>query len=161
MTTISERRSKLLQRALLLAGFSVMCAGLAAAQTTAPAKAKSGASATAKTQGGGHDPAEPPANAPHPKILPRPTGAIPRSSFNEKNMRDIIHEQVSCGTRLTLSSWTDPKRGIGCGRDFIMKRFNDIAAASNGKLEIVWDISNPSRSAPGPIPCISKMSTAF
>jgi len=153
MTTISERANKLLQRALLLAGLSVMSVAIAAAQTNAPASAKSRASAAAKTQSAGHDPAEPPANAPHPKILPRPAGAIPRSSFHEKNMRDIIHEQVSCGTRLTLSSWTDPKRGIGCGRDFIMKRFNDIAAASNGKLEVVWDKfeSKSERTGPNPV----------
>jgi hypothetical protein len=51
----------------------------------------------------------------------------------------LIHEQVSCGTRLTLSSWTDPKRGIGCGRDFIVTRFNAIAKDSDGKLQIVVD----------------------
>lgn len=54
-------------------------------------------------------------------------------------MRALIHEQVSCGTRLTLSSWTDPKRGIGCGRDFIVTRFNDIAKESDGKLQVVVD----------------------
>lgn len=54
-------------------------------------------------------------------------------------MRTIIHEQVSCGTRLTLSSWTDPKRGIGCGRDFIVARFNKIAEESGGKLQVVVD----------------------
>jgi len=101
----------------------------------------------------GHDPAEPLTSAPHAKVLPRPAGAIARASFNEKTMRDIIHEQVSCGTRLTLSSWTDPKRGIGCGRDFVMKRFNDIANASNGKLEIVWDKfeSKSERTGPNPV----------
>ncbi len=54
-------------------------------------------------------------------------------------MKEIIHEQVSCGTRLTLSSWTDPKRGAGCGRDFIVARFNEIARQSGGKLEVVVD----------------------
>jgi hypothetical protein len=67
-------------------------------------------------------------------------------------MRDIIHEQVSCGTRLTLSSWTDPKRGIGCGRDFVMKRFNEIANASDGKLEIVWDKFESKSERTGPNP---------
>jgi hypothetical protein len=86
-----------------------------------------------------HDPAEPLPGAPKPKILPRPAGAIPRSAFHEKTMKEIIHEQVSCGTRLTLSSWTDPKRGAGCGRDFIVTRFNEIAKQSGGKLEIIVD----------------------
>ena len=107
----------------------------------------------ASVAAGSHDPAEPPQNAPHPKILPRPTGAIARSSINEDTMRTIIHEQVSCGTRLTLSSWTDPKRGIGCGRDFITARFNEIAKASGGKLEIVVDKfeSKSERTGPNPV----------
>lgn len=88
---------------------------------------------------GRHDPAEPLANAPKPKVLPKPEGAIGRGAIDEKAMAAIIHEQVSCGTRLTLSSWTDPKRGAGCGRDFVIARFNAIAKESGGKLEIVVD----------------------
>jgi hypothetical protein len=41
--------------------------------------------------------------------LPRPAGAIRRQSIDEKSMRTLIHDLVSCGTRLTLSSWTDPE----------------------------------------------------
>lgn len=85
------------------------------------------------------DPAEPAQGKPQPKIFPRPAGAITRLSVDEKTMRALIHEQVSCGTRLTLSSWTDPKRGAGCGRDFIVARFNAIAEASGGKLQVVVD----------------------
>ena len=54
-------------------------------------------------------------------------------------MRTLIHDLVSCGTRLTLSSWTDPKRGIGCGRDFVLARLNEIARQSGGKLQIAVD----------------------
>jgi hypothetical protein len=154
MTTFSERAIKLLQRAALLAASGAVCATITVAQTSAAANAKSGASTSAaKAQSIGHDPGEPLTGTPHPKILPRPAGAIARASINEKTMREIIHEQVSCGTRLTLSSWTDPKRGIGCGRDFVMKRFNDIAAGSNGKLEIVWDKfeSKSERTGPNPV----------
>src|SRR6516164_1737113 len=64
------------------------------------------------------DPAEPAQGRPQLKMLPRPSGAIVRQRIDEKSMRTLIHNLVSCGTRLTLSSWTDPKRGIGCGRDF-------------------------------------------
>jgi hypothetical protein len=85
------------------------------------------------------DPAEPTQGKPQAKILARPAGAIARQSVDEKAMRALIHEQVSCGTRLTLSSWTDPKRGAGCGRDFIVARFNAIAEASGGKLQVVVD----------------------
>jgi hypothetical protein len=85
------------------------------------------------------DPAEPAQGKPQPKILPRPSSAITRQSVDEKTMRALIHEQVSCGTRLTLSSWTDPKRGAGCGRDFVVARFNAIANESGGKLQVVVD----------------------
>src|SRR5215472_15032815 len=83
------------------------------------------------------DPAEPPQPRPQPKIPSRPLGAISRQSIDEKSMRELIHNLVSCGTRLTLSSWTDPKRGIGCGRDFVVARLNEIAKESGGKLLIV------------------------
>ncbi len=86
-----------------------------------------------------HDPAEPPAGAPKPKLLSRPEGAIARSAIDEKAMASLIHDLVTCGTRLTLSSWTDPKRGVGCGRDFSIARLNEIAKATGGKLQIVVD----------------------
>src|SRR5690348_4714939 len=99
------------------------------------------------------DPAEPPQAKPQPKILPRPLGAIPRQSIDEKSMRTLIHNLVSCGTRLTLSSWTDPKRGIGCGRDFVVARLNEIAKDSGGKLQIVVDKfeSKSERTGPNPV----------
>jgi hypothetical protein len=58
---------------------------------------------------------------------------------DEKSMRALIHELVDCGTRLTLSSWDDPKRGAGCGRDKIVARLNEIAKDSGGKLQVVVD----------------------
>src|SRR5881392_3807319 len=90
-------------------------------------------------QAASRDPAEPPQAKPQPKMLPRPLGAIARQNIDEKSMRALIHDLVSCGTRLTLSSWTDPKRGVGCGRDFAVARLNEIAKASGGKLQVVVD----------------------
>ena len=124
-----KRAGKELGQAAIFAGLTVLFVATAGAQSSAPAKPQSVS----------HDPAEPLQGGPHTKILSRPAGAISRQSVNEKTMRDLIHEQVSCGTRLTLSSWTDPKRGIGCGRDFIVTRFNAIAKDSGGKLQIVVD----------------------
>lgn len=86
-----------------------------------------------------HDPAEPLTNAPKPKVLPKPEGAIARVAIDEKAMAALIHDLATCGTRLTLSSWTDPKRGVGCGRDFSIARLNEIAKATGGKLQIVVD----------------------
>src|SRR5947209_4276314 len=100
------------------------------------------------------DPAEPPPGKPQVKSLPRPASAIRRQSIDEKSMRTLIHSLVSCGTRLTLSSWSDPKRGIGCGRDAIVARLNDIAKDSGGKLQVVVDRfeSTSERTSGKPIP---------
>jgi hypothetical protein len=85
------------------------------------------------------DPAEPQQGQPHPKLLSRPAAAIARQSVDEKSMRALIDQFVSCGTRLSLSSWTDAKRGIGCGRDHIVARLNEIAKDSGGKLQVIVD----------------------
>jgi hypothetical protein len=100
------------------------------------------------------DPAEPAQEKPQPKILARPAGGIARQSVNEKSMRVLIGKLVACGTRLTLSPWEDPKRGVGCGRDVIVVRFNEIAKDSNGKLQVVVDKfeSTSERTSGKPIP---------
>ncbi len=105
-------------------------------------------------QGAPRDPAEPVQGKPQPKILARPAGGIARASVDEKSMRALIGKLVACGTRLTLSSWEDPKRGIGCGRDVIAARFNEIAKDSNGKLQVVVDQfeSTSERTSSKPIP---------
>jgi hypothetical protein len=51
----------------------------------------------------------------------------------------IVEELVACGTRHSLSSWTDPKRGIGCGRDAVVRRFDAVEKATGGKLRVVVD----------------------
>jgi hypothetical protein len=73
---------------------------------------------------------------------------------DEKSMRALIGKLVACGTRLTLSSWADPKRGIGCGRDAIAARLHEIAKDSNGKLQVVVDKfeSTSERTSSKPIP---------
>ena len=142
-----------MKRLGILGVTSLLCAALAVAQTGAPGAAKSGASS--RVAGAGwHDPAEPLTGAPHPKILPRPSGRVARQSVDEKSMRALIHELVACGTRLTLSSWDDAKRGAGCGRDKIAARFNEIAGDSGGKLQVVVDKfeSTSQRTSGKPIP---------
>jgi hypothetical protein len=86
------------------------------------------------------DPAEPPQGRPHTTKMPaRPAGAVARKDVDEKEMRGLIEQLVACGTRLSLSSWSDPKRGIGCGRDRIAARMNEIAKSSGGTLQVVVD----------------------
>ena len=121
MTNQKKNIGKVLARAALLA---VLALGWlpAAAQQAVP-----------------RDPAEPAQGKPQPKILARPAGRVLRASVDEKSMKALIGKLVACGTRLTLSSWTDPKRGAGCGRDVIAARFNEIAKDSGGKLQVVVD----------------------
>jgi hypothetical protein len=47
-----------------------------------------------------------------------------------------IRKLVSFGTRNTLSSQTDPNRGIGAARDWIRSRFEQSAAASDGRMSV-------------------------
>ena len=103
-------------------------------------------------QAAARDPAEPPPGKPPARSLPRPAGAIRRQSIDEKSMRTLIHDLVSCGTRLTLSSWTDAKRGIGCGRDFVVARLNEIAKDSGSKLQIMVDKFEAKSERTGPNP---------
>jgi hypothetical protein len=85
------------------------------------------------------DPAEPPNGPPMVNALPRPMGRLDRSSVDENSLRQTIEELVACGTRDSFSSWTDPKRGIGCGRDHIVSHFQEIASESGGRLQVVVD----------------------
>ena len=86
-----------------------------------------------------HDPAEPLSGKMAVKVVARPAGRISRQAVDEKGMRSLISELVGCGTRLTLSSWDDPKRGIGCARERIKARLDAISASTGGKLHVVVD----------------------
>jgi hypothetical protein len=90
-------------------------------------------------QRGGLDPSEPLNGKRAVKVALRPARAFAATSVNEKGMRKLIHALVGCGTRLTISSWDDPKRGVGCGRDVVAARLNEIAKDSGGKLQVVVD----------------------
>ena len=66
--------------------------------------------------------------------------------------RAIITDLVACGSRHSLSSWTDPKRGIGCGRDIVVRRFGEIARRSGGRLKVVVDKYQTSAPRTGNVP---------
>ncbi len=85
------------------------------------------------------DPVEPAQGAHRTQGPAHLTKAIARQSVDTRSMLALIDEMVACGTRLTLSSWTDPKRGIGCARDKIAARFEEISKATGGKLQVVVD----------------------
>jgi hypothetical protein len=86
----------------------------------------------------GQDPV-PQARPPRPILPPPPAGAITPGQVSKGDLRATIKGLVSSGTRHSLSSWTDPRRGIGCGRDHIVAEFRKIAADSGGRLRVVVD----------------------
>lgn len=87
----------------------------------------------------GQDPAEQPAARPRGKPHPPPAGPILRSEIDEKALKATIEELVACGTRHSLSSWEDPRRGIGCARDKILARYHAIARASGDRFSVLVD----------------------
>ena len=87
----------------------------------------------------GRDPQEPPAGKRAPNRIAGLAGSIARKHVDERALRETIEELVSCGTRQSLSSWDDPKRGIGCGRDKVLARFRKAAQSSGGRLDVRID----------------------
>ena len=58
---------------------------------------------------------------------------------NPDSLQSYIRGMVAFGTRSTVSSTTDKKRGIGAAREWVLARFNQFAAASGGRLTAVID----------------------
>ncbi|EXJ61143.1 hypothetical protein A1O7_05296 [Cladophialophora yegresii CBS 114405] len=58
------------------------------------------------------------------------------SQVSPANIEATILKLVSFGTRHTLSSQTDPKRGIGAARDWLASQFREVAAASDGQMTV-------------------------
>lgn len=55
------------------------------------------------------------------------------------SLKSYINKLVSFGTRNTLSTQTDPERGIGAARSWVLSRFNEFARKSNGRLTAFID----------------------
>ena len=55
------------------------------------------------------------------------------------SLQSYIKAMVSFGTRNTLSTQTDPKRGIGAARNWVLDKFNQLAKQSNGRLSAMID----------------------
>lgn len=63
--------------------------------------------------------------------------AAPEDAISEARMRADVERLVSFGTRHTLSSQTDPKRGIGAARTWAEAEFRRTSANCGSCLEIV------------------------
>ena len=60
---------------------------------------------------------------------------------NPDSLQSYIKSMVAFGTRSTVSSTTDKKRGIGAAREWVLAKFNQFAAASGGRLTAFVDTS--------------------
>ncbi len=69
----------------------------------------------------------------------------PLSVPSADDVRVIDETLVACGTRHTLSSWDDAKRGIGCARDAIVKEFTASAGKDPAARVVVdkFEASSP------------------
>src|SRR5689334_2560800 len=52
--------------------------------------------------------------------------------LDQDRIEATVRKLTTFGTRHTLSSQTDPQRGIGAARDWILSQMRDIAATSQG-----------------------------
>lgn len=55
------------------------------------------------------------------------------------SLQSYINTLVSFGTRNTLSIQTDPKKGIGAARNWVLKKFNQFAKNADGRLTAIID----------------------
>lgn len=55
------------------------------------------------------------------------------------SLKTYINKLVSFGTRSTLSSTTDKKRGIGAAREWVVQKFNEFAKNTNGRMTAYVD----------------------
>ena len=55
------------------------------------------------------------------------------------SLRSYIQTMVNFGTRNTLSTQTEKKRGIGASRLYVLQKMNEFASKSNGRLTAIID----------------------
>jgi hypothetical protein len=55
------------------------------------------------------------------------------------SLKSYINKMVSFGTRNTLSSTTDKRRGIGAAREWVLQKFTEFAKTSGGRLTAFVD----------------------
>lgn len=71
-----------------------------------------------------------------PVALLLPTPGLAREVPSPQRLRADVEAMVSFGTRHTLSSATDPKRGIGAARTWAAKRFATLSKSCGGCIEV-------------------------
>src|SRR5437773_468733 len=59
--------------------------------------------------------------------------------INADSLQWYIKTMVSFGTRNTLSTQSEARRGIGAARNWVLNKFNEFAKQSNGRLTAFID----------------------
>lgn len=72
-------------------------------------------------------------------IMRDPAIAAMIAEVSPDSLRSHIDKLVSFGTRHTMSTVTDSKRGIGAARQWVLSRFNEFAKQSNGRMTATID----------------------
>src|SRR5262245_17701998 len=61
------------------------------------------------------------------------------SEVSKDSLQSYVRKMISFVTRNTLSTQTDPSRGIGAARNWVLSRFNEFAKQSGGRLTAIID----------------------
>ncbi|HEY5406774.1 MAG TPA: M20/M25/M40 family metallo-hydrolase [Ginsengibacter sp.] len=61
------------------------------------------------------------------------------TSVSADSLQSYINTLAAFGTRNTLSTQTDSKRGIGAARNWVLKKFNEFSKSSRGRLNAFID----------------------
>jgi Peptidase family M28 len=80
---------------------------------------------------------------------------------DQANIRAIVEKLASFGTRHTLSSQDDPKRGIGAARDWIFSELKKYAARSQGRMTVEKQsyVQQPANRIPTPTTITNVLAT--
>jgi Peptidase family M28 len=83
------------------------------------------------------------------------------NAISAKRVQETIHTLVGFGTRHTLSSQTDPNRGIGAATNWVYDQMLQDAAASDGRMTVEKDtfIQPVSSRIPVPTPITNVIAT--
>ncbi len=83
--------------------------------------------------------ADPPGSGPGRPVRPQAPDRELRQLLREIDQNRIeatVQRLAAFGTRHTLSSQTDPVRGIGAARDWLLAQFQAVAATSGGRMTV-------------------------
>jgi hypothetical protein len=61
------------------------------------------------------------------------------NEVSKDSLESYVRKLVSFGTRNTLSTQKDPRRGVGAARNWVLSRFNEFARQSAGRLTAFID----------------------